>query len=211
MYNLVLKDILIQKKQLFIIFALQRFGEVMFSGGVVAFTYILVVTSCAIEDKNKADVMLNSLPLKKSTIVLAKYASVFVYFVLGTAAYSILTSIFGIMELPIKIYPLTLKNFIGGLVGVSLMYGIYLPIFFKVGYTRSKTINFILFFGFFFGISYLVSILKKYQNSALLKNITEFLQHNGDAAAAAIILALMLVILSVSYYISLKLYKSREF
>lgn len=219
MYNLVLKDIMIQKKQivfafaylLLIMFAFQSLGEVMFSAGIVAFTYMLVMTSCAFEDKNKADVMLNSLPLKKSTIVLAKYASVFVYFVLGTAAYSILTSILGIMELPIKIYPLTLKNFIGGLVGVSLMSGIYLPVFFKVGYTRSKILNFILFFVFFFGISYLMGIFKEYQNSALLKNIAELLQNNGDAVIAAIIFVLILIIEAVSYYVSLKLYKSREF
>jgi len=219
MYNLVVKDILVQKKQfvfyfayiLLIIFAFQGLGEAMFSAGVVAFTYMLVMTSCAYEDKNKADVMLNSLPLKKSTIVLAKYISVLVYFILGTVAYTILMSIVGNMGFSIRIYPLTLESFCGGLVGVSLLSGVYLPIFFKVGYIKSKIFNFILFFGFFTGFSVLVNILNDYQDSALSKSIADFLQNTGDGVIAAIILVIAFIFLSVSYFISLKFYKNREF
>jgi len=219
MYNLVIKDILVIKKQfvfafayiLLIIFAFQNMGEAKFAAGIVAFTYMLVMTSCAYEDKNKADVMLNCLPLKKSTVVLAKYISVFLYFVLGTAAYLIFQYIIGSMGFSIEIYPLTLQSFVGGLVAVSLLSGIYLPVFFKVGYMKTKILNFILFFGFFFGISFLIDILKDYQGSALLKNITEFLQNKSDAVIAAVILALVFIFLSISYYISLKFYKNREF
>jgi len=219
MYNLIVKDILVQKKRvvfsfvyiLIILFAFQGLGEAMFSAGVVACTYMLLMTACAYEDKNKTDVMLNSLPLKKSTIILAKYISVFLYFVLATAAYLIFQYIIDRMGFSIEIYSLTLENFVGGLVAVSLLSGIYLPVFFKVGYIKSKVLNFILFFCFFFGISFLIDILGKFKNGILLENITEFFQYTGDAVIAAIILALVFIFMSISYYISLKLYRRREF
>lgn len=219
MYNLVVKDILVQKKQLIFAFvyillimvAFQSMGEAMFSAGVIAFTHMLLLTSCAYEEKNKTDVMLNSLPLKKSTIVLAKYLSVFVYFVMGTVAYIVLTYLVNIFEIPLKIYPLTLESFVGGLAGVSLLSGVYLSIFFKMGYLKSKIINLILFFGFFFGISYLIGALKDYQDSALWKNINDFLQYKGDNFIATIIIALVFLFLFISYCVALRFYKNREF
>ncbi len=55
MLNLIIKDILIQKKQFifavlylgFLIVAFQSFGASMFSAGIVAFIYMLNMTACA--------------------------------------------------------------------------------------------------------------------------------------------------------------------
>lgn len=83
MLNLVMKDIIVQKKSIafavlyifFFIVAFQSVGEMTFTCAITAFSYILVMGGFAYDDKNKADIMLNSLPLKRYNIVLAKYIS----------------------------------------------------------------------------------------------------------------------------------------
>lgn len=219
MFNLVAKDILIQKKQLlfgfvyilFLIFAFQSMGSAASSGGVVAFTYMLVMTSCAYEDKNKTDIMLNSLPVRRSHIVAAKYISVYVFLTMGMIFYYLSTTAIGILGLPVKAYPLTLESFVGGVVAVSLLSGIYLPIFFKVGYLRSKIFNFILFFLFFFGVQYFVAALQESKNHAWINGISDFFQSQGDIIIALTIFAIAMILLITSYAVSLKFYKQREF
>ncbi len=219
MLNLIAKDILIQKKQalfslvyvLLIIFSFQSMGEGMFSASVVAFTYMMVMTSCAYEEKNKADIMMNSLPIKRSAIVLAKYLSVVVFFIMGTLAYIIITSILTISVFPIKVYPLSLEGAIGGFMAVSLLSGFFLPVFFKVGYIKSKIFNFILFFVFFLGISSIAGLLKNNEKIGLLKNIADFFQSKGDLFIAAFVLGAVVIFVFISYSLATWFYKKREF
>ncbi len=218
MFNLIAKDILVQKKQLplsfayilLIVFAFQSVGKAMFAVSIVAFTYMMIMTSCAYEDKNKADILLNSLPLKRSSIVLAKYLSVLVFFLMGTVAYAILTLVISISGIPIKPNPLSLESFVGGFAGVSLLSGLFLPVFFKLGYIKSKIYNFILFFVFFFGVSALSEVLQK-QEIAWMKDITHFIQTKSDALIAVLLLGVILVFLMISYNVAAWFYKQREF
>lgn len=213
-----MKDILIQKKRLLfnfayillIIFAFQSIHEAMFLTGVVAFTYSLVMTACAYEDVNKSDMMLNSLPVKRKDIVAAKYLSVFVFFLLGTLAYLLITSVISLLNLPLNILPLTAESFVGGIVSVGLITGIYLPVFFKFGYVKSKIFNFILFFGFFFGLT---SLLLAFRDSGnpFMKAADVFLESQGNLVVAVILLAAVFLFMLISFGISAAFYKRREF
>lgn len=217
MLNLIVKDILIQKKQflisfayiLFLIVAFQQMGPAMFSAGVIAFTYMLVTASCVYEDKNKTDVMINSLPIRRNNIVAMKYLSVFIYFIMGTIAYVALTGIFTASGIPMKIYPLTLEGFLGGAIAVSLMTGLYFPIFFKLGYIQA--FNVILFLGFFFGVYAFARILEKIDNNILIRNLIDFLNSQGDTAITLLISAVVLIFLALSFGLSVKFYNKREF
>lgn len=219
MYNLIIKDILIQKKQVvfsiiylaFILVAFQGMGEAMLPMGLVALTYMLSMTSCGYEEKNKSDVMLNSLPIKRANIVAAKYISVFVYLVMGIIAYGLFTKIMIMMQVPLKTYPITLEAFIGGFVAVSLMTGIWLPIYFKFGYMKLRVVNFVLFFLFFFGTSFLTKYFKEKQNSQWVQNIIKFLDSQGDITIALVIIAIVIIFLFISYGLSVKFYSKREF
>ena len=70
MLNLILKDILIQKKTLGFVglyililsIAFQSIGAGAFIGIIIAVTYQLVVTAGSHEDKAGADIIMNSLP-----------------------------------------------------------------------------------------------------------------------------------------------------
>ncbi len=219
MYNLIIKDILIQKKQVafsiaymaFILVAFQGMGEAMLPMGLVALTYMLSMTSCGYEEKNKSDIMLNSLPIKRTNIVAAKYLSVFVYFAMGMIAYVLFTKVIIMIQVPLKTYPITLEAFIGGFVAVSLMTGIWLPIYFKFGYMKLRVLNFVLFFLFFFGTSYLTKFFKEKQNSQWVQDIINFLNSQGNIRIALIIATMVIIFLIISYGLSVRFYSKREF
>lgn len=212
MLSLVIKDIIVQKKTVllslvyvvFFIFAFQSIGPSGFTAAAVAVTYILVVTSAAYDDKNKADIMLNSLPVKRSDIVFAKYLSVFIYAAIGIIAYILASAGAKVLMLPVRVYSVTLETFVGGLFAIILLNSIYFPVFFKFGYMKSRIVNFILFFVFFFGVQAVAEF-------KFTRNIMLMLDSLPDFEIASIIMGIGVVILIISYALSLWFYKNREF
>lgn len=219
MPSLILKDLLIQKKNLvfcflymgFAIFAFQKIGPAMFPAGLVAVNYMLVLTACAYEDKSKADIMLNSLPIKRSKIVLAKYFSIFVFAALGIIAYLLSVNLIRISGLPVQTTPITLGGMLGGLFAIALLNSIYFPVYFKVGYIKSRIVNFVLFFAFFFGVTSVVNFLYDSREKIWLKKLTFSVKQMTDLQIAGFLIAIILLILFISYLLSLRFYKSREF
>jgi ABC-2 type transport system permease protein len=218
MLNLIIKDILIQKKQFIfsllylglVIIAFQSFGEVMFSAGIVAFIYMINMTACAHEYKVKSDIMLNSLPIKRVNIVLQKYISNYIYFFMGTITYITFLKLLQVIPIQIKTYPLTFEVFMAGFIASSFMAGLYFPLYFKFGYMKMRVVNFVLFFLVFFGISLLARYLQGALSSTLFNNINALLESNKIFFIMAIVLifaALMFISLSLAVYF----YKKREF
>ena len=218
MLNLVLKDILIQKKSvlfaiIYIVFFMCVFhslGTMMSASAIVAFTYILLMGAFAHDDKSKADTMLNSLPVKRESVVIAKYISLLLFLAIGAAVYIILFNIIQIINLPLKAFPLTLECLVGALFGVSLMNSIYFPVLFKIGYTRAKVLNLILFFAFFFGVPAIVNLFTSNIDKEFFDSILSVVNSQSDAVIGFSIVALAFLLLIVSYFISVKFYKQRE-
>ncbi|GAB6181494.1 hypothetical protein JCM14036_28130 [Desulfotomaculum defluvii] len=218
MINLILKDLLIQKKIIllgfiYIIFfslIMQGAEVVVFPTALTALTYMFILTSCAYDEKNKADVMLNSLPLKRSTIVLAKYCSILVYITIGTVAYCLTTPIISFTGIPMKIYPISLEGLAGGLFAIGLLSSIYFPVYFKFGYIKSRLLNLILFFSIFFGISNIINFLYKHQELPWFQVIADFFQTKSDPQIFALIMGFILLMQTVSLALSLKFYHNRD-
>lgn len=219
MLNLVIKDVLIQKKSLlialfyiiFFVFVFQSIGPVMFTTAIVAFSYILVMGAFAYDDKNKADIMINSLPVRRVNVVTAKYITLFMYLAIGTLAYTAAYYIVPAVNSSIKVYPVTVEGIVGAIVGISLMNSIYFPLIFKIGYTRAKVINMFIFFAFFFGVPSLVNLVYANKNSGFIMAVTDFFNNQPDVVTGLIILAAVSIMLIMSYMLSLKFYKKREF
>jgi hypothetical protein len=195
----------------FAIFAFQKMGPAMFPAGLVAVTYMLMLTACAYDDKSKADIMLNSLPIKRSKIVLAKYLSIFIFAALGTIAYLLSVNLIRILEIPIQTTSITLGGMLGGLFAIALLNSIYFPVYFKVGYIKSRIVNFVLFFAFFFGVTSVVNFLYDSREKIWLKKLTFSVKQMTDLQIAGFLIAIILLILFISYLLSLRFYKSREF
>ena len=95
MVKLVWKDLLILKRYLwvaplygiFAFFAFRTMPDGGLSAATVAVTYMFMLQSITQDDKNMSEIMLNSLPLRRRDIVLAKYLSVFLYASLGILSF----------------------------------------------------------------------------------------------------------------------------
>lgn len=208
--NLILKDLLLLKKYIFfglayiliMIIAFQNLpGTAMLSAGTVAMTYILVVNSCAYDDKNKADLLLNSLPLSRCDVVLARYLSVFLFASLAIIFYAIIAGVNKFVGLPLKVSPITGEGVVGALLAASFMHSIYLPSYFKFGFIKARLVSFVLFFVVFFGAGTFINRINSIEGSL------QVLPRQGNI----IFLLVAMVLIIVSYFISLRSYNSRDF
>ncbi|KAA5806217.1 ABC-2 transporter permease [Thermoanaerobacterium thermosaccharolyticum] len=217
MYSLLLKDILVQKKQFLYGILLAAvysfaFGSDNLDGvlTVFVFPYIFVLTAASYEEKNKAEMILISLPIKRSLLVMEKYVSVFLFAALGAIEYIIVVGIGNLFQLPIKFSTLTIEAVL--IFGLAMYYGIYLPLYFKFGYLKTRWVNFVMFFGLFFGVPSLVSAINKYGiNFKILNPLITFFKNQSNIAVANELIIMALLIYALSYAISVKIYNSREF
>jgi hypothetical protein len=208
--HLIKKDILIQKKSFLLALALMfMFSFTLGPTGtaglaviITSVTYMLMFGAGAQEDKSNGDRLLASLPIRKETIVLAKYLSVFVY-----AAYAVLGS--GVIHLALNALRLseysisfTATGVIGGITAVVLMSSITFPLAFKSGYLKSRLPSFILLFGFAFGGTILFKALPEDMGPNLFLRFSEI-----EWLAAVLPLAVYVS----SYFLSLYFYRIREF
>jgi ABC-2 type transport system permease protein len=219
MFNLIIKDVLIQKKQFifgiaylaFVLVAFQGMGEAMFPMGLVAVTYMLSMTACAYEEKNKSDLLLNSLPIKRMSIVAAKYLSVLIYAVMGVLSYKAMITIINLLNIPLKTYPLSLEILIGSLAAVCLMTGIWFPIYYKLGYMKMRVANFVLFFLFFFGSSLMTQALKSKHDSLWVKDIISFFNTQSNITIVLVFIVIIVLYMLLSFSLSAWFYNRREF
>ena len=117
-YQLIKKDFMIQKKTLMLSMILMAFFAMSFAAfesaglvmSVVAFSYLFVQGASAIEDKSNSDVLLVSLPIKRTTIVLAKYLSIYVFAALGLAIQAVIHALAELMNISRIGFPITMDG-----------------------------------------------------------------------------------------------------
>ena len=219
MLSLMIKDIYLLKRTmafsvLYLVFMLFVFSSLDNAAGVftfcmVAIIHMLMVSSCALDEKNKSDVILNSLPLSRQVIVGARYLMVIIYMLFAVAVYGLGTWVIGMLNMIPDLYYITLDGLIGAFLASSVITSIYLPFYFRLGYIKSRIYYFILFFGLFFGINLLVS--KVITENTVLSRMGSFLAEQNDTVVGIITAGAAIAILAISYGISLRINKKREF
>lgn len=222
MLSLLLKDVFVLKKYFLIALAYlvimsfsltYTLGPVIAPVLTVAVTYILVLQSCAIDDKSKSELALLSLPLLRKEIVQVKYLTLFVYAVI-TFLCLIVVRRFIVLFGQSNFSPLTCVTFAATLLAVSLMGAIIYPLYFKFGYIKSKYIFMLTFFTFFFAPGFLIALFKNPGHSPLPKTLSAIFQwisslSNFSVVFSALLFAAMFT--GASYFLSLKFYEKREF
>lgn len=212
MLSLMMKDIYLLKRTLafsvlYLIIMLFAFSGMdnassVFVASVVAVIYMLMMSSCAMDDKSKADVMLNSLPLSRSTIVGAKYLMVLIYVLFAIAIYIVTAWVIGLLNVIPNMNRVNMEGFAEAFFASLFMPSIYLPFYFKFGYIKSRIWNFVLLFIMLIGISA--------SDAAVGIKISSF-QGTSSLSDDMAIMGAALAILAISYAISLKIYRNREF
>lgn len=122
--------------------------ESMISVMIISFVYILTIIPFAYEKTDKPHILIQSLPIKRKDVVISKYISIFISFILGiifVGVYLWVTSLFGLKTmnsfkfsliinlLPILIFSLSISlplqfrlptriaNFVNGLIMITLI------------------------------------------------------------------------------------------
>lgn len=218
MYRLIWKDFMIIRRTLWFI-PLYAFGMAIafsnssagaLSASTIGIAYMLLIQANARDEKNKSEIMLNSLPLSRQDVVLAKYLSVFPYVIMGIIFYLLTQGVVSITGIPIPLGRISLEEVIGVLVGVMGMISIYFPIYFKLGYLRSNMIATLLFLGFiFFSMALINYGLNGDYN--ILNELMNQLHAQADWQIAIYLLTFMVIIMSGSILLSLRFYSNREF
>lgn len=216
MIHLLFKDILLQKKMLIVGFAyiaslillFQQRGGPMLTASIVAVAYIMIQTSCAYDDKSKSDVLYNSLAISRKKIVFAKYISIFMYGAIALIFYTIFYVFIKTTGININIDKVTITAILSALVSLVIINGLYLPIYYKMGYAKSKTLNILLFVGIFVLGS---SAYRSNLDSLLLQAFLGRMNSISETTLVFSVVVVSVVGYLLSYLLALKFYKNREF
>lgn len=215
MFNLILKDILIQKRTFLIsILALLLFAIIDNSVMMTYFitvTYVWLMTACGTDDKNKADYMLNSLPIKRDTIVLARYLSILTFTGIGFILYLLVSKIVFLLGISLPLNPLSFFDFFQAFGIIVFLSCLYLPFYYKFGYAKSRIVQLILLVGLFTILPILVKKLSLPPENSLVKFIAHLVYGGFDIKSIIYILITLFVIFITSLTLSINFYRRREF
>lgn len=222
MSTLIYKELLVQKRSLrfnlgYVLFLMAVFGlsggpfsEMAYIMGSVAVAFMFTQTGCAYDDKNKGEVIINSLPLSRRDVVRAKYWSTLLY---GAAMLAVMAFIgFGLTRLPVlKLRMIKARDVVVSLSAISLLAAMYYPFFFKLGYIRSKVFTMFMFYLFFFGPSLTLSYAATHPDNPVVRNVSLCLTQTPQELAGLLSLGAALAVLLLSQTISVHFYLRREF
>ncbi|MFC2144966.1 ABC-2 transporter permease [Actinomycetota bacterium] len=199
----------------------------------VFFGLFVVMIPMSTELRDNIDILYNSLPIKKRTIIISRYISSIVMIIL-IYAWIILLGLLMDKYLPLLQVGLTEKISAGPILLVILLVvliiSIYVPIVLRFGFTVFITAGIIISMGalsgFISGISYIISTnstVTGYKGSGGMTGIIEMISNNdliyylgrsiegyGTWIPAVIILCAIVLIVLVSINISLSIYRKKE-
>ncbi|WP_144612643.1 ABC-2 transporter permease [Bacillus cereus] len=203
--QLVLKDMMLQRKLGFVyLICLFFLAIVDFRSDSFLMTFIMFIPvlgtmlSMIYEDRNKSEMVINSLPFQRKEIVIAKYIFV-----------SILVTLGGFFSLVISLIQLQNENttafmlwgeILGGITGGLVYSIIVLPIEFSVGYSSAKQIA--PFIGIAFG----------YLSGLIVSNVWLDVENvwNTSLVVNSCFIAGLLLLYVMSMFISIHLYNERD-
>lgn len=223
MYNLFVKDFYLIRKHLwigffysfllFFMFSPQAFEiqGMVYTMGITMIGYTMIMYTTAYDDKNNSEVLLNSLPISRAKIILARYLSILIFIIIGT----INMFLAGLILKSIRIIDVSrmmkLQDFIGAVVGLSILSFLYLPTYFKFGYVKAKMFNLLLFAIGFGGPVIMRNFFAGAQKPLWIDKAVEFFTTQSSFTISLFLLVIVGVIGAISYGVSLMVYSRREF
>ncbi len=183
-------------------------GYAMGAYGIAA---ILVLIVPSLESKNHTEIVINSLPVLRSEIILTKYLSTFVY----AAISLLLVALTGILvNLGIPSYNLPYLNWESAvitLICLSFLVSIYYPLFYR--FQNQVVIlfaNVILFQFIWFMPGFINDYIRDHINETLVQHVLQFNLHT-PWAIPLLGIAIALILLSISYLFTVKVYAAKDF
>lgn len=221
MLNLLFKDLLIQKKTflfalfyiVFMTFIFQNppFSVAVYAMGTVAVVYLFITSASAYDEKNKSEVFLNSLPVRRREIVFAKYLAIFLYAALGLAGTSLFVAALNAALPSFPVGRPGLPDVAGAFAGAVLLGSVYYPLCFKFGALKVRFFHLLLFLLIFFLPSFAVEYLQARYSREEAAGLVGAALHVPAWVPESACAALLLAVLLGSLALSLRIYERKEF
>ncbi|HWP95514.1 MAG TPA: ABC-2 transporter permease [Syntrophomonadaceae bacterium] len=220
MFQLIKKEFVLQKKTilfgfiysifLFFTFAhpvLKNFTYVMAAFGIC---YIIIIGAAQADYKNHSDIILNSFPLTRREIVLSRYLSIFVFSFLAVILTGIIGLFFHMVPQPFTYRLINLNDVVVTLVSVMFLAAVSLPAYFKSGAQSIAIVNIFLFLLIFFAPAQIRNYLMNNTQQPWVQSLSYMAREQFWLLSFSGIGA-MLVLFSISYFVSLRIYLNKDF
>lgn len=230
MLQLILKDLQVQRREktFFIVLFLSLCiaGILPNNLGLASIqlllgVYLLIVYANAFDFKYNAEIMINSLPLGRKEIVTAKYLSAF-SFALIMVAISLpvsfllsYTEFLGTISMNLT---MAIRFFMISFFLLCIYLSFFFPVFFKLGYLKSRWANFFSFFIIFGLIGFSGSVgqqVPQYGNEiskeTMLQYLLGTLAGNEHLTVYLGMVLMGLLLLFISWRFSVSIYQKKEF
>lgn len=156
--------------------------------------YVITVTVLSNEEQTKINIVLKSLPIRKSSLVISKYILVLLSFIMGILLSLIVPIISGVFAIN---YEVMISSIITSLLVVILFSSILLPLYFRFGYFKLRLINRI----FYITLILFPFIATKLYNiesaKPIIDNISLLIQNNFQNAFSIIVFCTVIIIISI--------------
>ena len=216
MKGLILKDIysirITQKTYVLLFLFLCVFGYLMKSPGYVG-TMCIVVFATVVLSLFNADQYYHwvtyaaALPLGKRIIVRARYMLIIVM-TLGLAVFTAIMTGATAALLGMSVSEQVISS-VSMCMIIPIFSGIIIPVIYKLGVEKGRVIFMMLFLIPFLVLTLLKDLIRGTAVEKLLVNLQQ--NPNGQVIIAGILLAVSILVLAVSYMISIRIYSNKEF
>lgn len=215
MFYLIIKDMVTQKKNFlytlfYTMFAATNFFT-MSDSAITLYTIspmvlisIFITYAATRDDKNKSEIVLNSLPLNRAQIVMSKYISAFLFATIGII-YSVSVGFIAKTMGLLNTGSISLFNIVSVLAFACIFSSIYLPMYFKFGGIRANQIMVIVVI-----VSSAIPPLA-YANRATLMKVYYYIIRATGLSLNLIILIVGLIMFLISIIVSTWIYNNRDF
>ncbi len=216
MKGLIIKDLCVIKNQMktlllvlafFVIFSIINEDATFILFLVPFYMIMILITTFNYDEFNKWDSYCNSLPLSRKEIVKSKY-------ILFNAT-SLIVLIVGILSsliIPNFIENTTFESLFASIIGVAfgicLVISLLIPFYYKFGSSKGRIMLFlcIVILALLIGM---ITSLDIFNNKELM-NLLNSLNNLSLGMITLLLIILTSIVMSISYYISVRIYKNKE-
>ena len=217
MKGLIIKDLCVLKNQMktlllvlafFIIFSIINEDATFILFLIPFYMIMILITTFNYDEFNKWDSYCNSLPLSRKEIVKSKYilfnATSLIVLILGILASFIIPSF-----IENTTFESLFASIIGVAFGICLVISLLIPFYYKFGSSKGRIMLFlcIVILALLIGA---ITSLDIFNNKELM-NIINSLNNLSLGMFTLLLIILTVIIMSISYYISVRIYKNKEF